>query len=51
MPVQKAVEINIKAIRKLKERVARLPHERIIEAHIKPAANRGTIEEILINNL
>jgi hypothetical protein len=31
--------------------VARLPHERLIEAHIKPAANRGVVEEILINNL
>ncbi len=51
MPVKKAVDLNIKAIRKMKERVARLPHERLIEAHIKPAENRGIIEEILIDNL
>ena len=51
MPIQKAVEINIKAIRKMKESIARLPHERLIEAHTKPSANRGVIEEILINNL
>ena len=50
MPVEKAVDLNIKAIRKMKERVARLPHERLIEAHIKPSANRGVIEEILIDN-
>lgn len=51
MPVKKAVDLNIKAIRKMKERVARLPHERLIEAHIRPAENRGAIEEILIENL
>lgn len=51
MPVQKAVELNIKAIRRMKDRVRRLPHERLIEAHTKPSANRGVIEEILIENL
>ena len=51
MPVEKAIELNLNAMRKLKERVARLPHERLIEAHLKPAANRGVVEEILINNL
>jgi xylose isomerase len=50
MPVQKAVDINIKAIRKMKERVARLPHERILECHLKPEAHRGGLEEILISN-
>ncbi|HEX9935186.1 MAG TPA: xylose isomerase, partial [bacterium] len=51
MPVQKAVEINIKALDKFKERVARLPHERIIECHLKPSVHRGELEEILIKNL
>ena len=47
-PVQKAVELNIKAIRKMKERVARLPHERIIECHLKPGrliwTSRATVK-------
>jgi xylose isomerase len=50
MPVQKAVEINIIALAKLKERIARLPHERILDCHLNPAAHRGELEEILIRN-
>jgi xylose isomerase len=51
MPVQKAVELSIRAIEKLKERVARLPHERILECHLDPARHRGALEQILIENL
>ena len=36
MPVAKAVELNIRALEKLKERIARLPHERILECHLRP---------------
>lgn len=50
MPVQKAVEINIKALEKMRERVARLPHERIMACHLDPARHRGELEEILIAN-
>ena len=51
MPVRKAVEINIKALEKMKERISRLPHERIIECHLHPEKHRGELEEILIDNL
>jgi xylose isomerase len=50
MPVAKAVEINVKAIQRLKERVARLPHERIMACHLDPANHRGELEELLIQN-
>jgi xylose isomerase len=51
IPVQKAVELNIRALRRMKERVARLPHERILECHLEPAKHRGELEEILVENL
>lgn len=51
MPVARAVDLNVKAITRLKERVARLPHERIVECHLHPAEHRGELEEILIANL
>lgn len=51
IPVHKAVELNIRALRRLKERVARLPHERILECHLEPANHRGELEEILIDHL
>jgi xylose isomerase len=51
MPILKAVDLNIKAIQKMKERIARLPHERIIECHLDPSHHRGELEEILIKNL
>lgn len=51
MPVQRAVELNIRAIERLRERLARLPHERILECHLHPADHRGELEEILIANL
>jgi xylose isomerase len=51
MPIQKAVDINIKAIQKMKQRIARLPHEKILECHMDPSRHRGELEEILIQNL
>ena len=50
MPVERAVELNVKALEKLKERISRLPHERILECHLDPANHRGDLEEILIEN-
>jgi len=50
MPVEKAVEINMLALRKLKERVSKLPHEEIIDCHLAPAGNRGRLEQILIES-
>ncbi len=51
IPVRKAVELNIRALRKLRDRVAELPHERILDCHLRPAEHRGELEEILIENL
>ncbi len=51
MPVAKAVELNVRAITRLKERVARLPHERILACHLRPAEHRGELEEILVQNM
>ena len=50
MPVRKAVELNVKALEKMKDRIRRLPHERILECHLDPANHRGELEEILIEN-
>ncbi len=50
MSVQKAVELNIRALEKMKERVSRLPHERILECHLHPSDHRGELEEILIES-
>ncbi len=51
MPAHKAVELNVRALRRLRERVARLPHHRILACHLHPAQHRGELEEILIENL
>ena len=51
MPVHKAVELNVRVLRRLRERVARLPHERILACHLHPALHRGELEEILLENL
>lgn len=51
IPVRKAVELNLRALRRMKERVARLPHERILACHLRPAEHRGELEEILLENL
>lgn len=50
MPVKKAVAINCRALRKMKERISRLPHEEIIDCHLRPEKNRGRLEEILIDH-
>jgi len=51
IPVKKAVELNVRALERMKERIARLPHERILDCHLRPAEHRGQLEEILIANL
>jgi xylose isomerase len=50
MPVHRAVELNIKALHRIRERVSRLPHERILECHLNPEQHRGELEEILIEH-
>jgi xylose isomerase len=50
IPVHKAIELNVRALQKMKDRVSRLPHERILECHLNPAVHRGELEEILIES-
>jgi xylose isomerase len=50
IPVQKAVDLNIRAMRKMKDRVSRMPHERILACHLHPREHRGELEEILIES-
>ncbi len=49
MPVEKAVEINAKALRVMNERIEALPHEKIIDCYLDPYKHRGELEMILIN--
>ncbi len=51
MPIKTAVKINLMALNKMKERIAELPHDEIIECHLQPEKNRGRLEEILIKSL
>ncbi|MHA1821040.1 MAG: xylose isomerase, partial [Promethearchaeota archaeon] len=51
MPSKKAIELNIKAITKMNEKIEGLPHDEIIECYLDPANNRGRLEDILIENL
>ncbi len=50
MPVLKAVELNVRALEKMRDRVSRMPHERILECHLHPGDHRGELEEILIES-
>jgi len=47
----KAIELNIKVIKKLKEKIENLPHEDIIECYLNPENNRGRLEEIMLKYL
>lgn len=51
MPVQKAVEINAKVLRRMNERIEALPHERIIDCYLDPANHRGELELILLETM
>jgi len=51
MPVEKAVEINCKALNVMNERINNLPHEKIIEAYYAPENHRGEIEEIILETM
>jgi xylose isomerase len=51
MPVQKAIEINSRALNIMNERIEKLPHERLIECYLNPGENRGEIEMILLNSM
>jgi len=49
MPVEKAIEINSKALKIMNERINSLPNEKIIDAYFDPENNRGNIEMILVD--
>ncbi len=51
MPVQKAIELNYKALSIMNERIDSLPHEEIIECYLNPGENRGRLEDILLNSM
>jgi xylose isomerase len=51
MPVEKAVEINVKALKIMNERIEALPHERIIDCYLHPAEHRGELELILLESM
>jgi len=51
MPVEKAIEINSKALYIMNERINSLPNEKIIDAYFNPENNRGTIEMILVDSM
>jgi xylose isomerase len=51
MPVETAVEINIKMIRKIADKVEKLPHDEIVNCFQHPEKTRGELEKILMNNL
>ncbi|MBN1272494.1 MAG: xylose isomerase [Candidatus Aminicenantes bacterium] len=50
MPVEKAVKLNLKALDKMKNRIGRLPHERILECYMRPEEHRGELEDIILEN-
>lgn len=49
MPVEKAIEINSKALKIMNEKIDMLPNERIIDAYFDPENSRGEIEMILVD--
>ncbi|MHA1791979.1 MAG: sugar phosphate isomerase/epimerase family protein [Promethearchaeota archaeon] len=51
MPIQKAIEINVKIINNINEKIEQLPHEEIIDAYLDPDGHRGDIELILADHV
>ncbi len=50
LPVRRAVELNVLALERLRDRISGLPHEEILDCHLNPSAHRGDLEEILIRH-
>ncbi len=48
IPAETCIEINMQALHKLKAKIAKFPHEDIMECHLNPNKNRGKLEKILI---
>jgi xylose isomerase len=47
IPVQKAVEINTTVLKIMNDRINSLPNEKILDCHLDPYQNRGSLELIL----
>jgi xylose isomerase len=47
MPMQKAIEINWRALSAMNNRINALPHERILACYFEPDQHRGELELIL----
>ncbi len=51
MPVETAIDINIKMTTKLCHKLDKLPNDEIVECYLNPAKNRGSMERILMESL
>ncbi|MHA1728717.1 MAG: sugar phosphate isomerase/epimerase family protein [Promethearchaeota archaeon] len=51
MPVETAVEINVKMVEKMLKKLDKLPHYEIIDCYLHPDKNRGKLENILMKYL
>jgi xylose isomerase len=51
MPVEKAIEINTRALQIMNERIEALPHERILDCYFDPQNRRGDLELILAETM
>ncbi|MBL8025412.1 MAG: xylose isomerase [Fibrobacteres bacterium] len=51
MPPLKAVEINMTVLKRMNERIERLPHAKISDCFSKPSENRGEYELIMAKNM
>ena len=51
MPVLKAIEVNMRVLAIMNERINALPHERILECAYDPAGHRGELELILAETM
>lgn len=51
MPVEKAIEINSRALHIMNERINNLPHEKLIEAYFDPENKRGEMEMIYLDSM
>ncbi|NLI70338.1 MAG: xylose isomerase [Firmicutes bacterium] len=51
MPIRKAMEINIRVLEIMNERINNLPYERMLDCYYSPEKNRGEMELILAEGM
>lgn len=49
MPVKTAVALNVRAVTLMIDRLARLPHDDVVDCFLDPAGHRGELERILLD--